>query len=126
QTAQSGVSSPFGYDGMYRDIESGLYAMSGGAYDPATGQTLSRGDVKMTVVFTRPMARSVQWEPHKSPGLDSPELPFGDGIDDGCEGTDLCTLSPYAVGGGDPINGGNKAFIIPHVIETKGTRNDPF
>jgi RHS repeat-associated protein len=42
QTAQSGESSPFGYHGMYRDAESGLYAMSCGVYDPATGQHLTQ------------------------------------------------------------------------------------
>jgi RHS repeat-associated protein len=42
QTAQTGESSPFGYDGMYRDAESGLYAMSCSVYDPATGQNLAQ------------------------------------------------------------------------------------
>ena len=41
QTAQSGESSPFGWEGMYRDAESGLYAMSCSVYDPATGQNLA-------------------------------------------------------------------------------------
>ena len=37
QTAQSGESSPFGYDGMYLDTESGLYAMSVRRLRPGDG-----------------------------------------------------------------------------------------
>src|SRR5439155_25097292 len=44
QTAQSGETSPFGYHGMYLDTESGLYAMSCGFYDPATGQNLTQSN----------------------------------------------------------------------------------
>jgi hypothetical protein len=31
-------------------------------------------------------------------------LRVGDGIDESCQAKDLCTSSPYAAGGGDPVN----------------------
>jgi hypothetical protein len=98
ELAQSGASSPFGYDGMYRDAESGLYAMSGGVYDPATGQGLKG----LFNPKEYSISKSVQWEPHKSPGLRC-----GDGYDEDCNGSgdELSVLSPYAAGGGDPVNG---------------------
>lgn len=49
-TAQTGETSPFGFHGMYLDTESGLYALSGGVYDPATGQNLTDTARKWGVV----------------------------------------------------------------------------
>jgi YD repeat-containing protein len=171
QTAESGATSPFGYDGMYLDAESGLYAMSGTPYDPATGQSLSRPRDRVRIVHQSSnfgcgarytgdshictsarytgdshictSAKSVQWEPHKSPGLDSPDLRCGDGIDESCQGNlakfgsvagahrndelrcgdgidescqggadEMCVLSPYAAGGGDPVNRAPTEFAV--------------
>ena len=89
QTAQSGETSPFGFDGMYLDAESGLYAMSGGVYDPATGQSVrSSGNPAVlsvelffdTYESAKPVC-DVGWY-----------CPHSDG------------LSPYVAGGGDPVN----------------------
>ncbi len=51
-------------------------------------------------------------------------LRVGDGFDENCDGgDDLCVSSPYAVGGGDPVNGiaGPKYFWARDVFGA-----DPF
>ncbi len=124
EIAHSGAVSPFGFDGMYSDAESGLYAMSVGVYDPATGQNLTtRGrshDAQVVTPF-------LTWAPATGQNLaqskDSNDCVArcklnvcGDGLatSNDCvarcklnvcgDGLSAPTLTPYGVPGGDPVN----------------------
>ncbi len=108
---------------MEADV-AGLFDSSGDVYDPATGQGLKG----LFNPKEYSIDKSVQWEPHKSPGLRvgdgidedcnghdakygavagahrNDDLVCGDGYDEDCNGHDLCVSSPYATPGGDPLN----------------------
>jgi RHS repeat-associated protein len=93
QTAQSGEASPFGYDGMYLDAESGLYAVSGGVYDPPTGQYLAAVAVK-----TATNRSGISISPYSVAPSSRVKVRF-------YWDRSSSLLSPYGVPGGDPVNG---------------------
>jgi len=138
RSSMAGESSAFGYHGMYLDSESGLYAFSGGVYDPATGQSISKTKLTASEI-THLLGQNSQslrkfgdcWNctPLPTASQNSQSLrKFGDCwnctpiVTAGQNGQSLRSgyyfstnpsqnsqslraLSPYAVDGGDPVNG---------------------
>jgi YD repeat-containing protein len=101
QTAQSGESSPLGFEGMYLDTESGLYAMSGSPYDPATGQTISQCST-YSLCYT---VNGVSWSEQKAAACSSYQVCYT--VDNGTTWIQQAlrtssASSPYAVS--DPVN----------------------
>ena len=100
-------SSPFGYEGMYRDAESGLYAMSGASTTQGTGQGLEYSSTPRNTRSPSPSNGNRTKSPVSGAAT----------VDENSQGkTFLPSLglltqmgaqplvSPYALGGGDQVN----------------------